>query len=793
MSKKILLSIYLIALVLCTFQLSAQVNSNTDVNSMSDQQIQMLVQQASKQGLTMDQAIQLAKTKGATQTQIDQLTQRMKGSAISGTSTEDKEESITNREEYSRKAEIKISDKVKKIFGYQLFNSKNLTFEPSVNIPIPKDYVLGVNDELTINVSGASQQIYKLKIDHNGSIFIPNIGPVYLQGVSFEEARRIIKQRLTTIFRGMTGQHPDIWADVSISNLRSIKVNVIGEVMAPGTYTLPATASAFNALYLSGGPNENGSFRNIRIIRDNRVIKIVDVYEYLLNGEAKSNIYLRDQDIVYVPTYETRVDVEGAFKRNGYYELAKGEPLNYLIRYAGGFAGDAFKSSLSVNRVTDAQRKIIDVNSKQYTSFIPENGDSITAGVVLDRYENRVSITGAVSRPGTYSLTTGMKLSDLIKKAQGLREDVFNNRGLVFRRDSDLTSKSISFSIPDVQNGKSDIKLQREDSVVIHDIFSMREKRFVRILGEVQKAGEYPYNEQMTISDLIFQAGGLNEAASESYIELSRRHNHEDAAKKSSELVELFQFKIDRDLRLQQADRNFVLAPFDYIFIRKAPSYFEQKTVSIEGEVLYPGEYSISSKNERISDLLKRAGGLTLNAYLNGATLYRNSEKEKKDTTYLANIRTDTLMNKAISNTTNTRVEIQLSKIMKDTSSIYNYHLKEGDRILIPEVSEEVHVAGAILNPVGLAYESHRSAKYYIEHSGGFSNKANPRKVYVIYSDGTTKVTKSFFFTHYPIVLPGSIIMVPEKPEKQHIDSGQWLSIASTFASIAVAIAAVLK
>jgi len=799
MLKEIKLSIGILVICLSAIFYSAQAQSNIDVNSLSDQQIQTLVQQASQQGLSMEQAIQMAKAQGATQSQIDQLTKRINGSNSNGNTdaksngNSNKNQKGDNRTTYSTKADIETNAKIKKIFGFQLFNSENLTFEPSVNIPIPKDYVLGVNDELTINISGASQQIYELAIDANGAIYIPGVGPIYLQGINFEEARRMIKRRLTSIYYGMSGSTPNTWADVSITNLRSIKVNVIGEVMAPGTYTLPATASAFNALYLSGGPNENGSFRNIRVIRNDKVIKLVDVYEYLLNGEAKSNIALRDQDIIYIPTYECRVDVEGAFKRNGFYELKKGEPLNDLIRFAGGFSSNAYKTSLSVSRITETQRKVLDVNSKQYPVFLPENGDSITAGVVLNRFENRVSITGAVFRPGTYSLLPDMKLSDLIQKAQGLKENVFTNRGLLIRLGKDLTPSSLSFDVSDIKSGKSDIVLQREDSVIIQDITGLREKRFVRIFGEVQNEGEYPYNEQMTINDLIFQAGGLKEAASESFIEISRRHSYQDAASLSNSLVELFQFKINRDLRLMDSDKRFIMSAFDYVYVRKAPSYFEQKTVSIEGEVLYPGQYSIRSKNEKISDLIRRAGGLTPHAYVKGATLFRNPEKEMQDTSIFQNLRKDTLMSQATEHLTNGRVEIQLDKIMKDTTCLYNYHLKESDRILIPEISEEVRVAGAILNPVGLAYEPRRSAKYYIDRSGGFSDNANNRKVYVIYSDGTTKVAKSFIGTRYPLVQPGSKIIVPEKAVKQRTDSTKWLALASTFASIAVAIATIFR
>jgi protein involved in polysaccharide export with SLBB domain len=777
--------------------------SGMDVQSLSDNQIQTLLQQASAQGMSVDQAIQIAKSKGASQAQIDRLMKRINTSqkattTTSGDKNQKKEYSnvlYNYAEEYSQKVDIVLTEKLKRIFGHQLFNSKNLTFEPSVSIALPKDYVLGVDDELIINVSGASQQNYQLTVDRNGSIFIPNVGPVSVLGMEFEEARKLIKKRLTSIFHGMSGSNPNTWADVSVSSLRSIKVNVIGEAMAPGSYTLPATASAFNALFLSGGPNENGSFRNIRVVRDNKVLKVIDVYDYLLNSDASSNVSLRDQDIIYIPTYDNRVDAEGAFKRPGLYELKMGETMQDLFKYSGGFNTEAYKGSVNVTRMNGVHKSMVDVKASDFASFELETGDSITAGEVLDRFENRVTITGAVFRPGSYAMTQGMKVSDLINQAQGLREDVFSNRGLIVRLGKDLSPTNVAFSVSDVMNGRGDVELQREDSVFIQDIFKMREKRYVRIYGEVQNPGEYEFKDQMSIRDLIFISGGLKEAASESFIEISRRHNYDLAAQKSSNVVKLFQLSVPRNLQLAAEDQKFILEPFDYIYIRKAPSYFEQKTVTIEGEVLYPGPYSIQSKNERISDLIKRCGGLTAYAYIQGATLFRETEEKalQQDTAILSDLGIDTLGTRTAQQLYNGRVELRLEKIMKNPNSPYNYHLKDGDRIIIPEISEEVRVAGAILNPVGLTYEPRRRANYYIDRAGGFDDNANSNRVYVINSDGTTQVTKSFIFKSYPMVLPGSKIIVPQKEARQRTEVSTWLAIASTFSSLAIAIVAVLK
>lgn len=773
---------------------------NININSITDKQIQTILEQASSQGLTIDQAVIVAKSKGATQMQIDQFLLKVnqsKKNTASGKTSEIKLYSnalYDYAETHTKKSNFILSEKLKLIFGHQLFNSKDLSFEPSVNIAISKDYVLGVNDELLINISGASQQTYQLKIDRNGFIHIPSVGQISLLGLEFEEARSIIKRRLSAFFRGMIGSAPNTWADVTLSSLRSIKVNVIGEALTPGTYVLPASATAFNALYLSGGPNENGSFRNIEVRRDGKLIKIIDVYDYLLNSNTSSNASLRDQDVIYIPTYEKRVFAAGEFKRSGYYELKKGETIDNLITYSGGFTSDAYEAYISVARKNGIQRSLINVKASEYAFFIPESGDSITSGKILNRFENRVQINGAVFRPGEYALTPKMKLSKLIANAEGLREDAFTNRGLIFRLGEGLIRTNIAFIPTDVISGKNDIDLQREDSVVIMDISSQQEHRFVRILGEVSKPGKYEYNENMGIGDLIYISGGLKETASESYVEISRRRDYQMSSIESPELVQLFQLKISRDNHLSDEDKRFLLKPFDYIYVRRAPSYSEQKTVNIEGEVLYPGPYSIQSKTDRVSDLLKRSGGLTKFAYLEGAILYRNNlDQVSSDTSIISYLLADSLQKKITNQLHNGRVELRLDKILQNPKSIYNYLLKEGDRIYIPEMSEEVRVAGSILNPVGLVFENGKNAKYYIDRAGGFNDSANKSKVYVIYSNGTSKVTTSFLGNKYPKVLPGSKIIVPEKKAKEKSNLAQWLSIASTFSSLAVAIAAVLR
>ncbi len=777
----------------------AQINpSQVNVNSLSDAQIRQIAEQVNARGLTLEQAASLARAQGATPDQINQVLRRIQEinfsqeGSIASPGLLTVQSTQTDREIFSIKAITTASATAGKVFGFNLFNSDNLTFEPSVNIPTPKNYVMGIGDEIIINVWGASQNLYNVRVDMNGNITIPDIGPVNLLGMNFEEARNLIKRRLTAIYSGMAGSNPNTWAEVSLSNLRSIKVNVVGEALVPGTYTLPATASVFNALYLSGGPGENGSFRKIQVIRDNKTIQEIDVYDFLINGNTSANIILREQDVVFIPTYTKRVETIGNFKRKALFELLENETMADLLRYAGGFADDAYTAMVSVERFTATQRRISDVPSSLFDTFILQNGDKVNAGEILERYDNRVSIHGAVFRPGTFELTPGLTLKGLIEKAGGVVENVFSNRGLLVRLQDDLTPLNIPFNVEDILQGNEDIPLRREDAVVIMTIDALREQRFVRILGQVQQPGSFPYRDKMTLQDLIFMARGFTEAASDSYIEVSRRNNYEKSSEITSDMVTLFRFEISRDLTLKKEEQGFELQPFDYVYVRRAPSYFTQRTVTISGEVMYPGDYSIGSKNERISDLIRRAGGLTPEAYTTGAMMIRSPRNTRQLMGVLEYLIEDSLIHASRSKYEVDKLELRLSEIMNNPSSIYNYVLKEGDHIIIPEAIEEIRVAGEILNPIALAYQPGKNARYYIDRAGGFSSNAQKGKVYVIGSDGTTRVTRNFILRNYPDVEQGAQIIVPRKPVRE-ANTAQWLGIAGTMSSLTVAIAAVLR
>ena len=744
--------------------------STTNVQNLSDSQIAAIVQKVQSSGLTMDQAIALAKAKGATQTQINQLMSRisqLQGQPQSGTQTNAAElNKSTLKTNYSKKATFNASPIVKKTFGYNLFNNKNLTFNPAVNLPTPENYVLGAGDELMINVWGASQQTYQLPIDKSGNIYIPSLGPVYVAGMNFNDAAKKIKKRLTEIYSGLAKKQPDTWAMVTLSNLRSIRINMVGAVNVPGTYYLPATATVFNALYLSGGPNKNGSFRNIKLIRNNKTIQTIDVYDFLMSGQAKGNVQLRDQDVIFIPVYQVRVETKGQFKRKNYFSLKKGESLSDLLRYAGGFSDSAYRSMVTVNRITDKEKEILDVNQSKYSAFTLQNGDVIQANTILNRFKNRITISGAVYRPGNYQLLPGMTLSELIAKAEGVKENAFSNRGIIIREKKDLTKKTIPFDVKKVISGVTNIPLKREDKIIINSIENMRQSRNVNISGEVQKTGTFPYYENMTVGDLIFLANGFKPGATGLEVEVARRNDSLEAAKPNSNIARVFILKVDKNLKLNETGSNFKLKPYDNVFVRKAPGYVTQRNVTIKGEVVYPGKYTIQSKNERISDLLKRVGGLTRFAFTPGATLKRykkgNSAQQERlkeitmssDSTF----KLDSLQQAQIKKNY-TMVELNLPKIMSHPGSNADYVLKEGDEINIPEVKQTVTVTGAVMNPITLSYQAGKTALYYINKAGGYSNNAKRAKVYIVYANGTTSVGKDN-------IQPGSQIVVPLRPKR---------------------------
>ncbi|MEZ5103280.1 MAG: SLBB domain-containing protein [Draconibacterium sp.] len=751
---------------------SAQDVKSVNVKSLPQSEIKKAQKAMQNTGLSTQDAANLARQKGATEQQIQDFQNRLQevnaqaegivnDSLPEASETGEKQQ---DAEKSERQAEFNISDRV---FGSYLFNNKDLTFNPNVNIQTPKNYEIGIGDQILINIWGNSQNNYQLTVNKNGQILIPDVGPLYIAGSTFREAENKIKERLSVIYSDMNGNNPQTFAQINMGQLQSIQVNLVGEVATPGTYTLPVAATVFNALYLSGGPNQIGSFRNIKIIRDNVVIKTLDIYNFLVNADPSDNIVLKNADIIFVPAAEKRVEVNGEFKRNGIFELGEDETLTDLIRFAGGFTQDAYLAKTQIYRRTQQGYQIIDIPFAQLSSTLLKNGDKIRNEPIQDLYENRVTISGAVNRPGEYEWSPGLTLYDLILKADSIKPDAFKNRGIITRLNPDWTTSSISFNVEEIVNRHKNIVLMPEDTILIKSIFELKEQAFIYVSGEVLNPGGFAWSDNLTLGDAIFLGGGLTEGADSTFIEIARRLTYDEAAHLSDTLGHIIIVNLSRSLKLGKNDADFKLLPYDQINVRQAPNFRKGKTAFITGEVTYAGAYAISNKEQRISDLVKLAGGITPQAYIEGTTLERFSDELGTE-----------------------RVAIDLETILKNPGGQADLFLRNGDKIDVPTFMQTVKIEGSVQNPFSITYVPGKNAKYYIDRSGGFDSNALRKRTYVSYPNGSTKVTKSFIVKSYPEITPGSRVIVPAKPEKT-TDAGKWLALASMVASIAVSLATV--
>lgn len=618
--------------------------SSFNVGNLSDAQIQQYMDKVAESGYTEAQIEIALKSRGLPQAQIDKLKARInslqsgvrKSTSSGNRSRSSESQKYTNNgiddllaNTFSTNTGNGISQKEKSVFGYKLFNSETLTFEPNLNVPTPKDYLLGPGDEIIVDIWGASEQTYQEVISPDGYIKIPNLGPIYLNGFSIERATERIKSRLTQIYSGLSsrqGAAPNTFAQVSLGQLRSIRIHVIGETQRPGTYNVSSLSTIAHALYLSGGPNFNGSMREIEIIRDNKVHTSVDVYDFLMNGTLSNNVNLKDGDIIRIRPYINRIEIDGEVKREGIYETIEGESFAQLIDYAGGFTEKAYTEIIKVKRNDKGEKLFADFTIQEFSSELTRNGDQVLVQGLLERYKNRVQINGAVFREGQFELVDDLTVKQLIESAEGLRGDAFMERGQIFRTNEDYSYSVVSFNLRNIYKGtERDIKLQREDIVQISSIYDLKDEQYVIINGEVKNAGTYPYSKGITVETLIIRAGGLRESASKSNVEVARRIPNLDDAD-MNQAVEIFNFPLNQNLELDENASIFSLEPYDQVFIRKTPGYEPQVMVKIEGEVMYPGFYSLEKKNERISEIIERVGGITNDGYTDGATLIRRTE-----------------------------------------------------------------------------------------------------------------------------------------------------------------------
>jgi len=800
--------------------------SQVRVDELSDEQILVYMRQAESMGLSEDDLSMAARQRGMPASEIDKLRTRISALQMLSVPSDQGRRPLENRPE-RRMIDSAITEPVLpdtaadgglKVFGASLFQGASPLFEPNLRLATPKNYVLGPGDQVLIDIYGQSEEKHSLDITPEGTINIPLVGVVPVAGMTIEQAAERITTRLTSIYSAIRTGNTKV--SVALGNIRSINVILTGEIVKPGTYTLPSVATVFNALYYSGGPSGNGSFRNIRLIRGGKEVAKLDIYDFLISGNFDENIRLEDQDVLMVPPYENRVSVTGEVKRQAIFELKQGETFNQLLTYAGGFTEYAYTARVKVTKRTDTEQRIEDLLSSQYTHYEPQGGDSYVVNRILNRFENRVSIAGAVFRPGDYELSPGLTVSILLKKAEGLKEDAFLNRGSILRLKDDLQREQLSFDVAGVLAGTApDIELKREDIVNISSIFDLREAYTVDIDGEVRSPGHFAYAEGMTLKDLIVQAGGFRESASPNRIEISRRTTNADVMSQSAHIAEIFQVDADQGLSKEKAD--FELMPFDQVVVRTSTGYETQKMVRIVGEVLYPGLYTIHRKDERISDLIKRAGGLTPLAYVDGASLKRGgfdteytgviaaeagteaAERERKkqaeDNRLLAlqQLQSDaSAFNQLniVRNIDNNLVGINLERIIVKPGYRGDLILEDGDVIYVPKELQTVKISGEVLAPSTAVYSPSKGFKQYISQAGGFSSRALRKSVYVLYANGSVKSTNRFlFFNNYPPIKPGAEIFVPQRETKIPIGAQQWLGFGTGIASLAAIIVTIFR
>lgn len=777
--------------------------TNLRADQLTNAQIRQIDERLREEGISLAQFEQLAIQQGAQPMEVRSVRQRIQEQRMSGdqydldemddtmiageTRRVDPVDPTRLRQFIMADLEADVPDSLK-VFGMDMFRMFSRTFEPTFNIPTPQDYTLGPGDQIVIDMWGEAETTYRLMINSEGYINISNLGPVYLNGLTIQEAEERIIRQLSRIYSGLRPDNPDqatTFAQVNLGNVRSIMVAVMGEVKQPATYTVTSLSTLFNALYFAGGPNERGSLRSIQVIRGQEIVAELDMYDFLIHGDQSDNIRLQDQDIIKVNPYVNRVHVWGETRRIGFFETKEGETLDDLIRYTGGFTENAYRQRLVLHRNTPTQRSVSDVLYPDGGDIEIRNGDQLRVGTIIERYENRVSIEGAVFRPGEFELTAGMTLYDLVQKADGPTEDAFMSRGIIYRLMDDLSMQTLSFDVRNLvmDPEENDITLRREDRVYISSLFDLREEYTIRVAGSVNNGGEFEYAENMTVEDAIFQAGGFRESAAEYRVEVARRVTGEGEQLRADRIAEIFRFSVDENLQFSHLDQDFRLEPFDQVFVRPRPNYQPQQTVEIEGEVQFPGTYVLENRNARLSDLIEWAGGLSDYAFPEGASLIRDiGDHHLEDVEVL-----DEMVEEAMDGTT--QVGIRLSEAVQNPLSNSNIILQPGDVIRVPKELETVRIVGEVLYPVSVRYDGRRSFQGYIDAAGGVTDDARRRRAYIVYANGEVDRTKNFlFFRSNPDVRPGATIYIPPRPERRELTAQERVGLASSIASTAILI-----
>ena len=667
-----------------------------------------------------------------------------------------------------------------KVFGRDIFNNKLLSFEPNMNIATPQNYVLGPGDVVFVDIYGASQKTEELTVSPDGDITVPGFGPIHVSGLTVAGAQSKIRSTLGSRYASSS-------LKISVGQTRTMMVNVMGEVKAPGTYTLSAFATVFHALYMAGGINDLGTLRNIKVYRGGKLITVVDVYEYILNGRLAGNVRLHENDVIVVGPYDCLVGIQGNVKRPMFYEMRPSESVSTIVKYAGGFTGDAYKKAVRLVRKSGERYSVHTVEEFDMSTFKLTDGDAITVDGMINRYENMVEIKGAVFRPGKYELGKQITtVRSLIEVAGGLTEDAFTARGVIYRMKEDRTLEALSIDLGGIMSGTvADVPIKNEDVLFVPTQVERTSERIVTVEGEVLSPGTYQYAENETIEDVILRAGGLTDAASMVKVDLSRRIRDPKALSAGQDISKTYSFSL-KDGFVVDGEKGFTLEPYDVVQVRRSPGYMEPRNVTVQGEVAFEGRFTLSKKNQRLSDLIKAAGGVTNEAYVKGARLERHLNQDERSRLEDA-IKTarqnasekDSVKLDKIEMAEYYTVGIDLEKALANPGGDFDIVVRDSDRLIVPEYNGTVKVSGNVLFPNTVAFQKGKDWKYYVNQAGGFGLRSRKSSSYIVYQNGTvSKVGKGK-------VEPGCEIVVPQKGKRDMSNIMQWVSIGTSMASLA--------
>lgn len=792
---------------ICDSHVNAQINllntndlSTANIDNYSDAELLSFYNKSVESGLSQSQLYKIAADRGLPESEITKLRQRLQflipsNKQVPNPGSDERKVEVPHLyDTVGRNTPIQKFKNDSTIFGSELFTTNSLVFEPNLRIPAPAGYVLGPDDEIVVSVYGYSEKKYDLTINEQGEIYIPNVGPIHLNGLSIEEASEKIKSKLaSTIYRAINSGKTKV--QISLGKIRSIRVTVIGQAKKPGTFTVSSLTTLYNILYLCGGPTPMGSYRDIEIIRGNEIKRRADLYDFLVNGNQKDNIILQEGDVIRIPYYENRVTLSGYVKREGKFEMLKDENFSDLLKYCGGFTDNAYRGSITVERITDTEKKIIDLDASHFNTFKTNGSDKYIVGKLQEEYGNRIIISGSVLRPGPYELMPGLTLKALIEKAGGFTRDAYTKRISIFRYFQNKMPTMVSADIDASEGNNNDLKLIKDDSVAVHSIFEFTDSSYVSVEGNVRKPGQIQWRENLSLRDLLLSVGGISEFGDSSNIEITRRIRNANVDIANHNESRIFNVNLSNH---NERPEDVLLQPYDIIIVKTLPGYSPQRTVLVLGEVKSPGRYGLQKSGDKISDVLGRVGGFKASADSTSISIRRvvksnlSTEEREKLFQRILNISPDSLslhprLKDEIYKTYDL-ISVDLNTALANPNNSENLILEDGDVLTISRSSNLVKISGEVYNPTIIPYKAGKNLKYYIDQAGNFTPYARKTGSLVIYPDGKAASVKHFlFFKSYPSVTPRSEVFVPQKSKKNAggLSVGELALIVSSLAVVA--------